>query len=227
MKSYIRSLLIVIPKLRRFWLFLLGMGLVCAVGGGFLSVIRKQGDTPEQVLLEQFMLYGGGALVGFATNGYFSCREQFLLRGVKDPVYLVQNPFLNCFKLDRPRVYELADNETVNAFGGKSYEIFHVSESMIEHFYRFFHGNKISLKDATLYIPGNERSVYAVLLGTRYGIPDPPTRERIWGDKLPNGISSSELDKELPGRDLVRVEYWPKGDQGGQLCPKCNGTGRV
>jgi len=167
MKNYIRSLLFVIPKLRCFWLLLLVMGVVCAVRGGVLAVIRTQGDAPGQVLLEPLLIYVGGALVGFAATGYFSCREQFLLRGVKDPVYLVQNSFLLSFKCDFPRVYELADNETILAFGGKWYEISHVSESMIVHFYRFFRGKKISLKDATLrnLIPENEqKSIYSIAL---------------------------------------------------------------
>ncbi len=123
-------------------------------------------------------------------------------------MYLVSNhPF-------RPSVHELRDRESVNALGGTWHEITHVSERTARHLSQRLGRKGLSLKDATLYQVTGEKSVFAVILNTRYGIPDPDTLKRIWGENVsPNIVDAAELDQRLPGHDLVSVQYWPQNDR--------------
>lgn len=130
MKSYRKSLALVIPKFKCFWLLLLVAGLLAAILGATLY----QGSWAGT-----FLTYGGGAVIGFASSAYFSRQEQFLLRGVRDRVYLVKNhPYF-------PRVYELVDRKTLAAFGGTWYEIQNVSEGFVERLHRWFGNGELNL----------------------------------------------------------------------------------
>lgn len=203
MKSYCKSLTLVIPKLKCFWLFLFFAGILVAILGA--TVCR---DSWAETLL----IYGGGAVIGFASSAFFSRQEQFLLRGVTDRVYLIKNYSYS------PRIYELADRKTLAAFGGIWHEIQNVSESLVKHLYRWFGKGelKLSLTEAKLYkLSNNEKGVFAVLLGVRYGVPNPETLKSIWGDQPTiHTVDISELDKWLPGVDLVSIRYWPEKDRG-------------
>jgi hypothetical protein len=200
MKSYCKSLTLVISKLKCFWLFILFAGLIVAILGA--TACR---DSWAETLL----IYGGGALIGFASSAFFSRQEQFLLRGVKDRVYLVKNHSYY------PRIYELADRKTFAAIGGIWHEIQNIPEGLVEHLHRWFGKGELSLTEAKLYKLSNEESVFAVLLDVRYGVPNLETRKSIWGDQPTiHTVDISELDKWLPGSDLVSIHYWPEKDRG-------------
>ena len=173
-------------KLRGFWIliFFLGLALIACA------------DLPAFI---------GAAFVGFATSAFFSRPDQFVLRGAGDAVYLVENrPLI-------PSVYHLADRETMNAFGGKWHEISHVSEHKINCARKCFYKGELSLSQATLYRPPGAKSHFAVLNGTRHGIPDPKTLQRIWDSDAK--IQEKEVDCFLPGRDLVSEQFWPPQDR--------------
>jgi hypothetical protein len=155
------------------------------------------------------LIYGGGAVIGFASSAFFSRPDQFLLRGITDPVYLVRNHFYS------PYIYELADRETLNAFGGIWHEILNVSEKLVKRLCHWFGKGKSGLKDAKLYrVSNGEKSVFAVLLGVRYGVPGQETLEHIWGNQhTVHTVGISELDKWFPGGDLVSIHYWPEDDR--------------
>ena len=138
-------------------------------------------------------------------RGFFSRKDYFLLRGVRDTVYLTENRC--CF----PRAYEIT-GETVSAMGATWHDIHHVSERLIRHYFRCFGKGQLSLKDATLYQVKGEKTVYVVLLGTRYGIPDQPTLHRLWGNtpRVNYVDNPSAMDEYLPGRDLASRQYWPE-----------------
>lgn len=195
----IKSLHSVLSRLKCFWLMVILLGLVIILLGIMASPRIRW----------QFAIYVGGALIGFACSAFFSCKDQFLLRGCKDSVFLMQNNFL------WPRAYQL-DRVSINALGGVWHEIFHVSERMIKHIKRHFGKGKgsISLKDATLYQIDGQKSYYTILLNTRYGIPDLETVHRIWGNNAKSkGITIGELDSYIPGYDLVSIQYWPEKDR--------------
>jgi hypothetical protein len=124
----------------------------------------------------------------------------------RDAVYLVSNTI-------RPRVYELGDRVSLNALGGKWHEITHVSERMLRNLYRVFGKGKLSLREASVYEARGERSEFAIVLNTRYGIPDLETRRKIWGEKAKVTIEVADLDRYKPGRDLVSYQYWPEMDR--------------
>ena len=158
-------------------------------------------------LLSKLVAAIGAAAIGFASSAFFSRPDQFLLRGAGDPVYLVEN------HLWKPRVHHLVGRETMNALGGKWHEISHVSERKKNCLCKCFGKGKLSLKQATLYRPpdeNDENSVFAVLNETRYGIPDTETRERIWPS---TAARREEVERFLPGRDLVSVQFWPPQDR--------------
>ena len=178
-------------QLRRVWLLIFVLGLVLAVLG-----VSREGDAAAYDLL----MFIGGAAIGFASSAFFSCPDQFLLRGSRDAVYLIENG------LPVWRTYRLADRETMNALGGVWHEVAHVSERKINHVCK----DELSLKQARLYRPEGENSAFAVLNETRYGIPDQKTRERIWGS---TAAKREEVERFLPGRDLVSVQFWPLQDQ--------------
>ena len=79
----------------------------------------------------------------------------------------------------------------MNAFSGVWHEVSHVSECKINRVCK----GELSLKRAILYRPEGEKSVFAVLNETRYGIPDQKTRQRIWGS---NAATRDEVDRFLP-----------------------------
>lgn len=203
MKSCRKSLTLVIPKLKCFWLFLLFAGILVAILGATVC---------KDSWAEELLIYGGGAVIGFASSAFFSRQEHFLLRGVTDRVYFVKNHSCSLC------IYALADRKTLAAFGGIWYEIQNVSESLAEHLYRLFGKGKpkLSLTEAKLFrLSNNRQTVFAVLLGVRYGVPDQETLNSIWGDQpVIHTVDISELDKWLPGRDLVSVHYWPAKDHG-------------
>ncbi len=94
----------------------------------------------------------------------------------------------------------------MNALGGVWHEVSHVSECKINHV-----KDELSLKKATLYHPKGEKSHFAVLNEIRYGIPDEKTLERIWDSTAER--REEEVERFLPGRDLVSVQFWPLQDQ--------------
>jgi hypothetical protein len=197
--NYVRSLFSVVSRLKIFWLLVIVMGPIVVA----LGIIRAGPGS----FAGQLWVYVGGAMIGFALNAFFSRQDQFLLRGCRDLVYLVWNcPF-------RPRFYELHDRKSLNALGGLWHEITHVSER----FTRLFGRERLSLQAARLYRVKGESSVFAVILNTRYGIPNPETLESIWGvspvDPRVNIVEPAELDQWLPGRDLVSIHYWPEKDR--------------
>lgn len=70
--------------------------------------------------------------------------------------------------------------------------------------------------EAKLYKLSNEeeKSVFAVLLDVRYGVPDRKTVAAIWGDQPTiHSVGTAELDKWLPGGDLVSIDYWFEKDR--------------
>ena len=197
--NHIRSLFSVLPRMRPFWLLVILAGTVVA------AVSLAQGPTG---FLGQLAVFACGALIGFACSAFFSLSEQFVLRGCRDVVYLVANRWAV------PRVYELRDRATVSALGGIWHEVTHVSDKFARVLFALFGKGELNLRDATLHRAKGENSVFAVLLDTRYGIPNPETLEAIWG---PNAMRPetdiAELDKRRPGRDLVSVQYWPDRDR--------------
>lgn len=200
MKSYRRSLALVIPKLKCFWLLLFFVGVATTIFGA---------TECQDSLAKELFIYGGGAIVGFSSSAYFSRKEQFLLRGVTDKVYLVKN---HCCI---PIIYKLADRETLLALGGIWHQVQNVSERFLSHLYHCFGKKKtiLSLKEAKLYRLSNEESVFAVMLDVRYGVPS-DTLNFIWGDPpAVNTASISDVDKWLPGGDLVSTQYWPQKDR--------------
>lgn len=161
----------------------------------------------KEVLLGNLLLYGGGALVGFSCSAFFSCQPQFLIRGSKDNVYLIRNSLC-------PKIFKLIGRKTLSAFGGIWHEISHVSERMINHLCIFFRKKDLCLKNAELIQVEGEKSVFAVLLGSRFGIPDPETLECIWGIRAKRKyVDLNYLDKIKPGRDLVSMHYWLERDK--------------
>jgi hypothetical protein len=192
--------MVVIRKLKCCWLLFLFIGVVLAI----LGATKWRG-----CLLGEVSIYGGGAIVGFASSAFFSRQDQFLIRGVGDRVCLVQN------RLPLPQIYELADPETLNAFGGIWHEISHVSDGMKRHLVRLLGKGVLSVKNASLCQVRGEDTVFAVLCGTRYAVHDMETLKRIWGNSPKiNNVGVSEVDKCRPGKDLVSVENWPKGIRG-------------
>ena len=161
-------------------------------------------DTTVPDLLSKLVAAIGAAAIGFASSAFFSRPDQLLLRGGGDAVYLVEN------HLWKPRVYYLADRETMNALGGIWHEVSHVSERKKNRICKYFCKGEMSFKQATLYRPPGENSVFAVLNETRYGIPDSETRERIWPSTFER---REEVERYLPGRDLFSVQFWPPQDR--------------
>ena len=98
----------------------------------------------------------------------------------------------------------------MNALSGVWHEVSHVSERKKNRICKCFCKGELSLKQATLYRPEGANSVFAVLNETRYGIPDQKTRERIWGSTAER---REEVERFLPGCDLVSVQFWPPQDQ--------------
>ena len=179
-------------QLRRLWLLVFCFGVLLAAPGFIFSI----------TLLSSI----GIAIIGLAGGAFFSRRDQFLLRGAGDAVYLVEN------RLWKPRVCHLADRNTMNAFSGEWHKIFHVSEKKMNRIGK--KADKLKLEEADLYRQKGEKTVYAVLKGVRYGIPDPQTLQRIWKPRP----KICEVPREvincfLPGRDLVSVRCWPPQDQ--------------
>lgn len=156
----------------------------------------------------------GFAAVGFSCSAFFSRKSQFSLRGSCDSVYYFKQHFIF------PKVYRFANPDTFNAFGGKWYEISHVSEKMIKCFFCLFGKGELNLKgeDAKLFRIKDGTSFFVVILDTRYGIPDLDTKKKIWGDKNVELIETTILDKYIPGRDLVSVYYWTKNNKGSNGC---------
>lgn len=194
MKHYI---IVVLPRLKLVWLVVFFIGLMLI----FVSLYAG-----PKFVADQYLIYAGGAVIGFASSAYFSCKEQFLLRGSGGTVYLVQN------RLFLPHVYQLVGRETLNAFGGIWYEVYHVSERTVRH----LHGRRkgqLNLNSADLYKVKGGNTIFAVLSGIRYGVPDFETRKRIWGSKPETEAEIDELDKWNPGRDLVSIHYWPERDR--------------
>jgi len=208
MRSYLKSLGKIIPRLKSFWLLIFILGFYCAIQ-------FKNNNTIYTI---------GFASIGFACSAYFYCKDQFFFRGIRDAVYLVKN---NPISLD---VYNIADPETLNALGGKWYEIFHVSDYMARHleyltrhicFFKPKERLSLKGKKAKLYrireekelINGGkrkkEKTIFAVLEDVRYGIPDQETLHHIWDNEKPQDIEACELDKYIPGNDLVSVYLWP------------------
>ena len=101
----------------------------------------------------------------------------------------------------------------MNAFSGKWHEILHVSECKMNRICKRYEQDILKIEDARLYRPEGEKSAFAVLKGTRYGIPDEDTQEEIWGKTEPAPSTRARLDRFLPGRDLVSVQFWPLQDQ--------------
>lgn len=195
-----RFLKVFVSRLKCFWLFALVAGLSLAVFGANLC-----SDSSVNSLL----IYGGGAIVGLAGSAFFSRPDQFLLRGVRDAVYLVQNNFL------WPRVYWIERN-TLNALGGVWHEISHLSETTMKRLFDRLGRGRLNLRKAEVYRAEDQNSVCAVLLGTRYGVPNEETLEKIWGPDAKSKVqivTMDELDKWSPGRDLVSVRFWPYTDQ--------------
>ena len=200
--NYVRSLVVVLPRLKPFWLLSIVAGL-CVVAVGLAS--------GPATFRGQFTVFACGALIGFACSAYFSLENQFFLRGCRDLVYLVSNRTL------RPDLYTLGNRETLNAFGGVWHEITHVSESVALQLFNLLGKGELNLKDAELYGVNGEASIFAVLLGTRYGIPNMPTLRRVWGESPKvTYIDVAQLDRLRPGRDLVSVQYWPEKDRQGE-----------
>ena len=182
-------------QLRSFWFRLLGLGFFL----GVLGVSLKDNAAARDPLL-----FVGAAVIGCASSAFFSRPDKFLLRGSGDEIYLIENRLL------KPKAYHLADRETMNALGGKWHEVSHVSERKKNRICKRFCKGELSLKQAALYRPPGENSVFAVLNETRYGIPDQQTRERIWDSAAER---REAVERFLPGRDLVSVRFWPPQDQ--------------
>ena len=162
----------------------------------------------ERSFAAEFGISAGGALIGFASSAFFSRQDQFLVSGCRDLVYLISNRPL------WPSVYELRDRESINALGGTWHAIIHVSERVVGLLSRVFGRGRLSLKDAVLYRVPGEKSVFSVILNTRYGIPDPETLNRIWGENIHvKSVQVTDLDRRVPERDFVSVQYWPKNDR--------------
>jgi len=195
--NHFQSLKVVLWRLKCCWLPLVVIGAVFVVGG----------FTWRNCPVGELLIYAGYTVVGAACSHLFSRQDQFLLRGSGDSVYLVQNNFL-C-----PHVYQFANRKTLDAFGGVWHEISHVSERMTMLLSRFFGKGQLCLVQADLYQVTGGETTFAVLLGTRYGIPDRETRESIWKDRRPVPVGVSDLDKWRPGRDLVSIHYWPEKDR--------------
>lgn len=157
----------------------------------------------EETDLRDMLFIFLGVLMAFGLNAFFSRPDQFFIRGATDTVYLVENIFLSW-----PRMYILND-VTFNVLGGVWHEIDHVSVSMLRHLHFLFGRGKLDMRKAELRKIQNGESVFAVLAGTRYGIPDPATLNAIWPNGEYEEMSLRQLDKLRPGRDLVSIHYWP------------------
>ncbi len=201
MSRDIMSLAKVLPVLRVIWILVFLIGLL-------LGEIALAGFGTES-RAGQVLLFLGAAVVGFAASALFSRQDQFLFRGCGDTVYMIQNNWVY------PRIFSLSTRETVDALGGIWHEIIHISNRTLGHLpWLIDRGGPrgLDVGKADLYrCP--ERTVFAVLNSTRYGIPDEETLRRIWPKKAPCHLDETGLDKFNPGRDLVSVNYWPINDR--------------
>jgi hypothetical protein len=195
-RAALRSLVPTLTRLKLSWLVVSFSGL------GVVAVGLALGPAT-------FTVFVSGVVIGFACNAYFSCEEEFLLRGCRDAVYLVSNRTI------WPQVHEIPgrSRSSVNAFGGVWHAIVHVSDGAASLLSRL-RTDELNIDEAELYKVDGEASVFAVVLGTRYGIPDMPTLTQIWGAKVPIKVSAGQLDRlARPGRDLMSVQYWPEKDR--------------
>lgn len=197
-ERYFLPLITVLSKLKCFWFILLFIGLILTYWGL---------ENPDS-LVWNFMPYIGGAIIGFASSAFFSRPNQFLIRGSGDPVYLIQNHAW------LPHIYQLNGRKTLNAFGGIWHETSHVSEAVINDVsLLLYKKGRLNIEDAELYRVEGGKTVFAVLLDTRYGVPDAETQKHIWGDKEVKEVRLAKLDEWKPGRDLVSKNYWPAKDR--------------
>lgn len=189
--NLIQSVYLVISKLKCFWICLGGFGLALTL----IGALCLQNDSAKS-----FSIYIGAAVIGFACSAFFSCEDQFLLRGDGDPVYLVENQC--CHVL----TYYLASRETINAFGGVWSEIWSVSPYLLKILHSCSGKKTLNLReDAELYNLKGQKTYFAVLLGVRHGIPDRETIEYFMRDNKKLSDNKSELNKYLPGKDLVSI----------------------
>ena len=184
-------------QLRRFWGLIFVLGIVFV---WFVLDLKDKAATHD--LVSDMLLYLGAAVIGFATSAFFSCPDQFLLRGVRDGIYLIDNG------VSGTRVHLLADRDTMNAFSGEWHKVMHISERRMNYISR--KADILKLSDAKLYRlkDKSENTIYAVLDGVRYGIPDQDTLEEIGGFGKESRVPVKEIDCFRPGRDLVSVQFW-------------------
>jgi uncharacterized membrane protein AbrB (regulator of aidB expression) len=71
--NYVHSLVSVAPRLKGFWLLGILIG---------LAVVAFSIRAENPSFFRQFSIFVSGALIGFACNAFFACKDQFLLRAL-------------------------------------------------------------------------------------------------------------------------------------------------